>query len=102
MYFTTAQVANKIFVHKRTLLRWLKAGFLSEPFAVQVPGIKPDGETGTIMFRRWSEVDLARAKECKENKYRKGRGRRSRLMSQIEAGLNKMELTDPDAARHQC
>ena len=65
--YSTAQVAQKIGVDKKTLLRWLYAGKVSEPRIVRTPG-------STI--RVWGEADVARVERFKDLNYRKGRGRK--------------------------
>ena len=68
--YSTAQVAQKIGVHKLTLLRWLYAGRIPEPRHAQA---------GNLDLRIWSAEDLARARKFKSANYRvarvKGRGR---------------------------
>ncbi|MCU1286383.1 MAG: hypothetical protein JWO13_2733 [Acidobacteriales bacterium] len=64
--YSTAQVAKKIGVVKKTLLRWLEAGKLPEP---------KRHENGGQSIRLWTDRDLERARRFKEANYRKGRGR---------------------------
>jgi len=65
--YSTAQVARKIAVDKKTLLRWLYAGKLAEPKIIKTPG---------ATIRVWAEADLRRAVRYKEQNYCKGRGRK--------------------------
>lgn len=62
MSYSTAEVAKAIGVSKKTLLRWLWDGKLKEPKRVNI---------GTVDNRIWSEVDVKRAKDFKEENYRK-------------------------------
>ena len=63
--YSTVQVARKIGVDKKTLLRWLYAGKLAEPKSINTPG---------VMTRVWTDTDLKRAAVYKQQNYRKGRG----------------------------
>lgn len=65
--YSTGQVAERIGVDKKTLLRWLYARNLAEPEIIRTPA-------GTI--RVWTETDVERAKRYKEQNYCKGRGRK--------------------------
>jgi predicted site-specific integrase-resolvase len=65
--YSTGQVAQKLDIDKKTLLRWIYAGKLAEPKLVKTPA-------STI--RVWAERDLKRAMQFKEQNYRKGRGRK--------------------------
>ena len=65
--YSTVQVARKIGLDKKTLLRWLYAGKLAEPKSIKTP---------TVMIRVWTETDLRRAALYKKQNYRKGRGRK--------------------------
>jgi hypothetical protein len=65
--YSTAHVAATIGVDKKTLLRWLYAGKLTEPKIIRTPA---------SVIRVWSEGDLKRAARHKEQNYRKGRGRK--------------------------
>ncbi|MBZ5686290.1 MAG: MerR family transcriptional regulator [Acidobacteriia bacterium] len=69
MQLSTAQVANLVGVHKRTLLGWLYAGKIREPR-------RHTG--GGQDLRLWSEPDVQRVRRYKELNYRKGRGRKKR------------------------
>jgi hypothetical protein len=60
--YSTQEVANAIGVNKKTLLRWLYAGSLPEPKSVIV---------GEIKNRIWTAKDLERARQYKEQNYRK-------------------------------
>jgi len=66
--YSTVQIARKVGVDKKTLLRWLYSGKLAEPKIVRMPG-------GVI--RVWSESDLKRASRFKDENYCKGRGRKA-------------------------
>ena len=66
--YSTAQVARKAGVDKKTLLRWLYSGKLAEPKIVRTPG---------SVIRVWSEGDLKRATRYKDENYCKGRGRKA-------------------------
>jgi len=66
--YSTVQVARKIGVDKKTLLRWLYAGKIAEPKRVRTPG---------SIIRVWAERDLERVARFKEQNYRKGRGRKN-------------------------
>lgn len=59
--YSTAQVADAIGVSKKTLLRWLWSGKVTEPKQT----------VGTMNSRVWSEADLNRAKLYREQSYRK-------------------------------
>jgi MerR HTH family regulatory protein len=60
--YSTAEVARAIEVSKKTLLRWLYSGKLPEP----------KHETfGGVESRVWTAADLARAKQFREQHYRK-------------------------------
>jgi predicted site-specific integrase-resolvase len=61
--YTTAEVARSIGVDKKTLLRWLYAGKLAEPKEIVT--------VGSIENRIWSAADLERARQYKEEHYRK-------------------------------
>jgi hypothetical protein len=65
--YSTGQVARQIGVDKKTLLRWLYSGKLAEPKIITAPG---------ATIRVWSEADLKRASQHKEQNYCKGRGRK--------------------------
>jgi hypothetical protein len=65
--YSTAAVARKLGVDKKTLLRWLYARKLAEPKILRTP-------SGTV--RVWTQADVARARKYKEQNYRKGRGRK--------------------------
>jgi DNA-binding transcriptional MerR regulator len=66
-FYSTSEVAEKIGIAKRTLIRWLKDGKIAEPKRVEYPG---------IISRLWSERDVERLRKYKEQNYRKGRGRK--------------------------
>ena len=70
--YSTAQIAKKLGVDKKTLLRWLYAGKIAEPKIVKTPG---------SVVRVWSEWDLKRVSRYKEQNYRKGRGRKKEALS---------------------
>jgi hypothetical protein len=60
--YSTAEVAKAVEVDKSTLLRWLYAGKLSEP----------KHETfGGVESRVWTAADLERARQFREEHYRK-------------------------------
>jgi len=65
--YSTAQVAERIGVHKLTLLRWLRFGSVQEPLRVKQVGQE---------IRIWTDRDLERVSKFKEANYRKGRGRK--------------------------
>jgi hypothetical protein len=65
--YSTSQVARKVGVDKKTLLRWLYAKKLAEPEIIRTPG---------ATIRVWSEADVKRAARYKEQNYCKGRGRK--------------------------
>lgn len=65
--YSTAQVAHKIGVDKKTLLRWLYSGKVTEPKIIRTPG---------SIVRVWSEADLSRLTEYRQKNYCKGRGRK--------------------------
>jgi predicted site-specific integrase-resolvase len=65
--YSTAQVANRIQVAKKTLLRWLYSGKLAEP---------KRRKNGGQDIRIWSERDLERARRFKEQNFGKGKGPR--------------------------
>ena len=60
--YSTSEVAKAIGVDKSTLLRWLYAGKLAEPKSEVFGGVES---------RIWTAADLERAKQFKEQKYRK-------------------------------
>jgi DNA-binding transcriptional MerR regulator len=66
-FYSTSEVAGKVGVAKRTLIRWLKDCKIAEPKRIEYPG---------IISRLWSERDLERLRKYKEQNYRKGRGRK--------------------------
>ena len=65
--YSTGQVAQQLGIDKKTLLRWLYAGKVAEPKLVKMPA---------SAIRVWTERDLKRAMQFKEQNYRKGRGRK--------------------------
>jgi predicted site-specific integrase-resolvase len=65
--YSTVQVAKTVGVDKKTLLRWLWAGKISEP---------KHYTNGGQDVRIWTERDLQRVRRFKEANYRKGRGRK--------------------------
>jgi predicted site-specific integrase-resolvase len=65
--YSTGQVAQELGIDKKTLLRWLYAGKVAEPKLVKMPA---------SAIRVWTERDLKRAMQFKEQNYRKGRGRK--------------------------
>ena len=62
--YSTGEIAEKVGIHKITLLRWLYAGEIPEPRLAPGPGQK---------LRLWSDRDLARVKKHKATNYRKGK-----------------------------
>lgn len=60
--YSTAEVASASRVSKRTLLRWLYDGKVPEPGKHRMGGIE---------VRIWSERDLQRVKDFREEHYRK-------------------------------
>jgi hypothetical protein len=60
--YSTSEVAKAIGVSKNTVLRWLYAGKVAEPKTAIFGGVES---------RVWSDADLARAKQFKEEHYRK-------------------------------
>jgi DNA-binding transcriptional MerR regulator len=67
--YSTAQVARMIGVHKVTLQRWLLEGKMKEPRKVRV---------GNVDARIWTDRDVERVRQYKQENYRKGRGRKPR------------------------
>jgi len=65
--YSTAQVAEKLAVHKATLIRWLLDGKVKEPRRVKQVGQE---------IRVWNEGDVERVRKYKQENYRKGRGRK--------------------------
>lgn len=61
--YSTDAVAKTLGVSKKTLLRWLWSGALAEP--------EQRVTVGNIESRIWSAADLDRAKEFREQRYRK-------------------------------
>jgi predicted site-specific integrase-resolvase len=59
--YSTAQVATAIGVSKKTLLRWLWSGKVTEPKQT----------VGTMASRVWTAAELNRAKLYREQNYRK-------------------------------
>ncbi len=74
MKYSTSQVAEKIGVHKLTLIRWLLSGKIAEPERVKQGGID---------LRLWTDSDVERLKKYKAAHYRKGRGRKKSKKSKI-------------------
>ena len=68
--YSTGQVATKLGIGKKTLLRWIYAGKITEPKIVKTPA---------SMIRVWSDADLKRVARYKEQNYRKGRGRKKKV-----------------------
>ena len=58
--FTTKQVAEKVGVDRRTLVRWLKAGKFPEPRRISAGGVEA---------RVWSDRDVARLVRYKTEHY---------------------------------
>jgi len=58
--FSTKQVAEKVGVNRRTILRWLKAGNILEPRRISDGGVEA---------RVWSERDVARLVRYKNAYY---------------------------------
>jgi hypothetical protein len=65
--YSTSQAANKIEVHKATLIRWLLDGKVPEPRRVNQGGQD---------VRIWTDRDVERVRKYKADHYRKGRGRK--------------------------
>ncbi len=65
--YSTGEVARLVGVDKKTLLRWLWHGKISEPAR---------RSNGGQDVRIWKERDLVRVRQYKEANYRKGRGRK--------------------------
>ena len=68
-FYSTSEVAGKVGVAKRTLIRWLMARKVAEPKRIEHPG---------VVSRLWSERDLETLRTYKEQNYRKGRGRKKK------------------------
>jgi excisionase family DNA binding protein len=64
---STAEMATRVGVHKRTLLAWLYAKKIREPKSQIFAGQK---------LRLWSKRDLIAVRNYKAANYRKGRGRK--------------------------
>jgi DNA-binding transcriptional MerR regulator len=73
-FYSTAEVAGKVGVHKATLLRWLYAKAILEPKRYRNAGQD---------VRLWTQRDLDRVRRYKEENYCKGRGRKK---AQKESG----------------
>jgi predicted site-specific integrase-resolvase len=65
--YSTVQVAERLGIHKATLIRWLLDGKVAEPRRVKQVGQE---------IRIWSDRDVERVRKYKEANYRKGRGRK--------------------------
>lgn len=65
--YSTAEVADKVGVHKVTLIRWLLDRKVEEPRRVS--------QVGQVL-RIWTDRDVERVRKYKEQNYRKGRGRK--------------------------
>jgi predicted site-specific integrase-resolvase len=63
----TAGAAKKIGITRNTLQRWIREGQVKAPKAILRNG---------RAVRLWSDADIKRLAEVKENTYRKGRGRK--------------------------
>ena len=59
-YFSTKQVAERVGINRRTILRWLKAGNIPEPRRIGGGGVEA---------RVWSERDVARLVKYKTAHY---------------------------------
>jgi excisionase family DNA binding protein len=66
---STAEVARLVGVSKKTILRWVWQGKISEPKHLMEGGQD---------VRIWHQRDIARARQYKEANYRKGRGRKKK------------------------
>jgi len=65
--YSTAEAAKLIGVNRVTLQRWLIDGKVREPKKVSVGGVEA---------RVWTDRDVERVQRFKQEKYRKGRGRK--------------------------
>lgn len=65
--YSTAEVARTLDISKKTLLRWLYAGKLTEP---------KHQKNGGQDVRLWTERDVAKARKYKDENFRKRRGRK--------------------------
>jgi len=68
--YSTAQVAERLGIHKATLIRWLLDGKVREPRRVNHVGQE---------IRIWTDRDVERVQRYKQENYRKGRGRKPTL-----------------------
>jgi excisionase family DNA binding protein len=68
-FYSTSEVAEKVGVAKRTLIRWLKDRKIAEPKRIEYPG---------IISRLWSRQDVEQLRKYKQQNYRKGRGRKKK------------------------
>ncbi len=68
---STAEVAKLVGIHRVTLETWLTAGKVKLPRTVKV---------GAKTYRLWTERDVERVRKHKERFYRKGRGRKKKLI----------------------
>jgi excisionase family DNA binding protein len=68
--YSTAQVAERLGIHKATLIRWLLDGKVREPRRVNQVGQE---------IRIWTDRDVQRVQRYKQENYRKGRGRKPKL-----------------------
>ena len=69
--YSTREVADLVGIHLATLEEWLSKGNLKPPKAVQI-----GGQT----YRLWTDRDLERVRKYKERFYRRGRGRKKKLL----------------------
>jgi excisionase family DNA binding protein len=63
----TADAAKKVGIGRNTLQRWIRDGHVKAPKAILQNG---------RAVRLWSNSDIKRLADVKENTYRKGRGRK--------------------------
>lgn len=67
--YSTGRVAKEIGVHKITLIRWLLDGKVQEPRRINQAGQE---------IRIWTDRDVDRVRNYKQENYRKGRGRKAK------------------------
>jgi len=69
MNHSTAEVARKVGIGRRTLLRWIAKGKVPAPRKRRIFG---------VAVRVWTAKDAERVRKWKAAHYRKGRGRKKK------------------------
>jgi IS30 family transposase len=66
--FSISETARLLGVHRGTIRRWIKAGFIPQPIAENTAGAR---------LRYWDKGGFAKVKEYKDNHLGEGQGRRN-------------------------